>query len=149
LAFFYLFRHQFPSSNKPKAKYSQTWSNDHLQTLAHNDHYFWVPISVFIIKLPLNYDQLSTTATILVSRGWSSYTSLTIFLWCRYQQTDIKSFLLHIRIHNISTVSFAFDRGHGHHVHVTGQGGLQLRASRGLRWRQDRHRRHHHLKRQD
>ena len=65
------------------SKYSQTWANDHLRitTTCVQRPLFWGPIFTFYsIKLPLNNDHLSTTATIFGSRGWSFYTSFH-YIW--------------------------------------------------------------------
>ena len=64
-----------------KRVYSQTWVNDHLWTTTTclQRPPFWGPIFTFYnIKLPLNNDHLSITATNLGSRGWSLYTGLTV-----------------------------------------------------------------------
>ncbi len=62
-------------------QYSQTWVNNHLQitTTCLQRPPFWSPnLSLYNIKLPLNKDHLSTTATNLGSWGWSLYTSSTV-----------------------------------------------------------------------
>ncbi len=64
-------------------KYSQTWVNDRLRitTTCLHRPLFWDPNFYFHnIKLHLNNDHLSTTATNFGSRGWSLYTGLTVLL---------------------------------------------------------------------
>ncbi len=65
-----------------KLHYSQTWVNDHLRmtTTCLQRPLFWAPdFNFYNIKLPLNNDHLSTTATNFGTRGWSLYTGLTVF----------------------------------------------------------------------
>jgi len=62
--------------------YSQTWVNDHLRitTTCLQQPQFWGPnFNFHNIKLPLNNDHLSTTATNFGSQGWSLNTSLTVY----------------------------------------------------------------------
>jgi len=64
--------------------YSQTWANDHLRiaTTCLQRPLFCGPVFlVYSIKVPLNNDHLSTTATIFGSRGWPLYTGLTVHKW--------------------------------------------------------------------
>ncbi len=61
--------------------YSQTWVNDHLRMTNTCLQWplFWGPdFNFHNIKLLLNNNNLSTTATNFGSRGWSLYTSLTV-----------------------------------------------------------------------
>jgi hypothetical protein len=63
--------------------YCQTWTNDHLwitTTCLQRPLFLGPDFNVYSIDLPLNNDHLSTTATILGSRGWSLYTGLTVLL---------------------------------------------------------------------
>ena len=72
-----------------KTVYSQTWANDHLRiaTTCQQRPLFWGPIfNYYNIMLPLNHDQLSTTATFWGSRGWSLYTGLTVY--CMFNLTS-------------------------------------------------------------
>ena len=62
-------------------QYSQTWvtlpNSDHLPTTTT----FMVSHFEFLLhKWPLNNDYLSSTATILGSRGWSLYTGVTVYV---------------------------------------------------------------------
>ncbi len=60
--------------------YSQTWVNDHLRmSCLQRPLFLGRNFSLCNTKLPLNNDQLSTTTTNFGSRGWSLYTSLTVF----------------------------------------------------------------------
>ena len=62
--------------------YSQTWANYHLRvaTTCQQRQPFKGPIlNFYFYKWPLNNNYLSTTATILRSRGWSLSTGLTIY----------------------------------------------------------------------
>jgi len=63
-------------------KYSQTWINDHLwiRTICLQQPLFWGPnINYHNVKLPLNKDHMSTTATNFGFQGWFLYTCLTVF----------------------------------------------------------------------
>ncbi len=61
--------------------YSQNWVNDHLwitTTRLQRPLFRGSNFNFHSIKLPLNNDHLSTTATHFGSRGWSLYTGLTV-----------------------------------------------------------------------
>jgi len=78
--------------------YSQTWVNDHLwiTTTCLQQPLFWGPnFNFHNVKLPLSNDHLSTTATNFGSRGWSLYTSLTVFLNFEWQTSKSASKFLY------------------------------------------------------
>jgi hypothetical protein len=69
--------------------YGQTWVNDHflITTTCLQWPLFWGPnFNFHIVKLPLNNDHLSTTATNFGSQGWSLYISLTVLLVLFHEQ---------------------------------------------------------------
>jgi hypothetical protein len=72
-------------------KYSQTWVNDHLRittTCMQRPLFLGPNFNFHNIKLALNNDHLSTTATNFGSRGWSLYTGLTVF-WNLYFKFEV------------------------------------------------------------
>ena len=76
--------------------YSQTWANDHLRittTCLQRPLFLGLNINVYnSVKLPLNYDHLSTTVTILGSRGWSLHTGLTVVEVLRSNLANLADF---------------------------------------------------------
>ncbi len=72
----------------------QTWANDHLRkatTCLQRSLIWGSNYNIYIIKLLLNNDHLSTTVTILGSRGWSSLTVLfrkviSYLFWALFNQ---------------------------------------------------------------
>jgi len=63
-------------------RYSHTWANYHLwitTTCLQRPLFWYHNFNFHNVKLPLNNDHLLTMATNLGSRGWSLYTSLTVY----------------------------------------------------------------------
>ncbi len=64
------------SWSKTFFKYSQTWSNDHLQIATTNDQHFVVKCETYFMN-----DFWTTTTSIFGSRGWSMGTALTLSIF--------------------------------------------------------------------
>ncbi len=93
--------------------YSQTWVNDHfrIMTTCLQQPPFWGPsFNFYNIKLSVNSDHLSTTASNLGSRRWSLYTVLAIYTKPSYEKWPSKALNLAHKTLTYREDSFMFER---------------------------------------
>ena len=99
------FDFEFLTKSNYRSNYSQTWASNHLwitTTCLQQPQCWGLFFNLYSIKLPLNNDHLSTTATYLGFRlpSWLLYTGVTVYNFLRLNSKVIfvlqKAYILYI-----------------------------------------------------